>query len=138
MYRNHFLVIGHAGSAPILRQTLNGGVVATVNVATNYRHKDGSGQWSESTEWHRITAFDDLAKQLHESVAKGTRVGATGYMRTRTFVDAHHQQRYAHELVATRIETGDAADHVATGTAPSRPVAGAQTSLGTESVTSVI
>ena len=114
MFRNHFAVLGNAGAEPTLRKTLTGGVVATVNVATNYRHKDPeTGQWLESTEWHRITAFDRLAKQLQESVAKGTLVVATGYMRTRKFVDAHHEDRYVHELVATRIEVGDLAEALA-------------------------
>lgn len=113
MFRNHFSVLGNAGAEATLRRTLSGALVATVNVATNFRHRDTQGQWVESTEWHRITAFDDLAKSLQESVMKGTRVAAEGYMRTRKFVDANHQNRYVHELVATRIETGDAA--VATG-----------------------
>jgi single-strand DNA-binding protein len=109
MFCNHFSVLGNAGAEPTLRKTLTGGLVATVNVATNFRHKDTEGRWIESTEWHRITAFDDLAKTLQESVRKGTRVAAEGYMRTRKFVDANHQDRYVHELVATRIEAGDSA-----------------------------
>ena len=109
MFRNHFSVLGNAGAEPTLRRTLSGGLVATVNVATNFRHRDAQGQWIESTEWHRITAFDELAKTLQESVRKGTRVAAEGYMRTRKFVDANHQDRYIHELVATRIEAGDSA-----------------------------
>ena len=109
-FRNHFIVVGHAGAEPVLRSTLAGGLVATVNVATNYRHRNSdSGQWTESTEWHRITAFDRLATVLGEHVRKGTRVGVEGYMRTRKFVDASHQDRYVHELVATRIETNEAA-----------------------------
>ena len=122
MFRNHFAVLGNAGAEPILRKTLTGGLVATVNVATNYRHKDReTGQWVESSEWHRITAFDSLAKQLQESVSKGARVAATGYMRTRQFVDAHHQDRYVHELVATRLEIGEAAGELAADRAPSGP-----------------
>ena len=121
MFRNHFSVLGNAGSEPILRRTLFGGVVATVNVATNFRHKDAEGKWMESTEWHRITAFDRLAKELHESVRKGTRVAAKGYMRTRKFVDANHQERYVHELVATHIEVGDAATGVVGDNQPRPP-----------------
>ena len=109
MFRNHFSVLGNAGAEPTLRKTLTGGLVATVNVATNFRHRAAPGQWIESPEWHRITAFDDLAKTLQESVRKGTRVVAEGYMRTRKFVDANHQDRYVHELVATRIDVGDSA-----------------------------
>ena len=110
MFRNHFAVLGNAGAEPTLRKALTGGLVATVNLATNYRHRDAAtGEWLESTEWHRITAFDQLAKELGEHVRKGTRVGVEGYMRTRKFVDAHHQDRHVHELVATRIEVGDAA-----------------------------
>lgn len=109
-FRNHFIVVGHAGAEPVLRSTLAGGLVATVNVATNYRHRNpDSGQWTESTEWHRITAFDRLATVLGEHVRKGTRIGVEGYMRTRKFVDVSHQDRYVHELVATRIETGERA-----------------------------
>lgn len=110
MFRNHFSVLGNAGAEPILRATLAGGVVATVNVATNFRHKDAEGKWMESTEWHRITAFDRLAKELHESVRKGTRVAVEGYMRTRKFVDANHQDRYVHDLVATQLLVGPVAD----------------------------
>jgi len=110
MFRNHFSVLGNAGAEPILRRTLTGGVVATVNVATNYRHKDTDGRWIESTEWHRITAFDGLAKELQESVKKGTRVAANGYMRTRKFIDANQHERYVHELVATQLLVGSDAD----------------------------
>jgi single-strand DNA-binding protein len=123
MFRNHFSVLGNAGAEPTLRQTLTGGVVATVNVATNYRHKDADGRWIESTEWHRITAFDQLAKKIHESVRKGTRVAAVGYMRTRKFVDANYQDRYVHELVATHIEIGDAATRVVDHDPPLTPSA---------------
>lgn len=109
-FRNHFVVVGNAGAEPVLHKTLAGGLVATVNIATNYHHRKGdSGEWTESTEWHRITAFDRLATLLAEQVRKGTRVGIEGYMRTRKFVDTNHQDRYVHELVATRIETGEAA-----------------------------
>jgi single-strand DNA-binding protein len=123
MFRNHFSVLGNAGSEPTLRRTLAGGVVATVNVATNYRHKDADARWIESTEWHRITAFDRLAKALQESVKKGTRVAADGYMRTRKFIDANQQNRYVHELVATRIEVGDAAARVVEEDPPLLPSA---------------
>ena len=112
MFRNHFSVLGNAAAEPTLRKTLTGGLVATVNVATNFRHKDAEGRWIEATEWHRITAFDELAKTLQESVRKGTRVAAEGYMRTRKFVDANHQERYVHELVSTRVEVGHAADRL--------------------------
>ncbi|HXQ21564.1 MAG TPA: single-stranded DNA-binding protein [Candidatus Acidoferrales bacterium] len=110
MFRNHFSVLGNAGAEPTLHRTLTGGVVATVNVATNYRHKGTDGRWIESTEWHRITAFDRLAKELQESVKKGTRVAADGYMRTRKFVDANQHERYVHELVATQLLFGHGAD----------------------------
>jgi single-strand DNA-binding protein len=123
MFRNHFAVLGNAGAEPTLRRTLTGGVVATINVATNYRHKDADGRWIESTEWHRITVFDRLAKELQESVRKGTRVAAEGYMRTRKFLDANHQERYVHELVATRIEVGDAAAGVVEEGPPLSPSA---------------
>jgi single-strand DNA-binding protein len=112
MFRNHFSVLGNAGAEPTLRRTLTGAVVATVNVATNYRHKDADGRWIELTEWHRITAFDRLAKELQDSVKKGTRISVEGYMRTRKFIDANHQDRYAHELVATQMWLGPAADQL--------------------------
>jgi single-strand DNA-binding protein len=125
MFRNHFSVLGNAGAEPALRRTLTGGVVATINVATNYRHKDADGRWIELTEWHRITAFDRLAKELQDSVKKGTRVSVEGYMRTRKFIDAIHQDRYAHELVATQMRLGPAADHLDRTCAPANSAAGA-------------
>jgi len=110
MFVNHFAVLGNAGADPVWRITAKGGLVATVNVATHYRRRDvATGDWVESTEWHRITAFDELANELAHSVTKGTRVAAEGYMRTRKFVDANAQERYAHELVVTWLEYGPSA-----------------------------
>jgi single-strand DNA-binding protein len=123
MFRNHFSVLGNTSAEPTLRRTLAGRVVATVNVATNFRHKDTEGRWIEATERHRITAFDQLAKELHESVRKGTRVAADGYVCTRKFVDVNHQNRYVHELVATRIEVGDSATRAVDRDPPLTPPA---------------
>jgi single-strand DNA-binding protein len=125
VFRNHFSVLGNAGAEPTLRRTLTGGVVATINVATNYRHKDADGRWLEATEWHRITAFDRLAKELQDSVKKGTRISVEGYMRTRKFIDTNHQDRYAHELVATQMWLGPAVDNLDRTCAPANSAAAA-------------
>ena len=116
--RNQFSVLGHAGAPPTLRAALTGGLVATFNLATHYRRRDGrTGEWSESTEWHRITVFDELAKIAQESIVAGTRVAVEGYMRTRTFLDGHMNNRDVHEHVALYLATGAQVD-----AAPEAPV----------------
>jgi single-strand DNA-binding protein len=111
-FRNEFCVLGHAGADPIVREQPT--LVATFTLATNYSHRDpATGAWQEATEWHRLCAFGDEAEQVQRGLRKGMRVQAQGFMRTRKFVDKAGQERYAHELVATRIETGAAIEALA-------------------------
>ena len=80
---NKAIIIGNLGADPEIRYTQSGSQVATFNVATTERWKDQSGQQQESTEWHRIVAWQRLAEICGEYLHKGSRVYIEGRIQTR-------------------------------------------------------
>lgn len=57
-------------------------MVARLRVATSRSWKDrDTGDWREATEWHDVTVWQ--AERLKGRLAKGTRVHASGRLRTR-------------------------------------------------------
>jgi len=47
-------------------------------MALSRRWKDAQDEWQEATSWVDVTAWDDLASNVADSVGKGTRVTVTG------------------------------------------------------------
>ena len=65
---NKAMIIGRLGADPEVRFTQSNTAVATMNVATNERYKDSSGEMQERTEWHRIVAWGRLAEICQQYV----------------------------------------------------------------------
>ena len=67
---NRVILIGHIGSDPEVRSTASGKRVVRLSIATNNARKvDGS--WVDSTDWHRVVAFDRTADFLGRFARKG-------------------------------------------------------------------
>ncbi|MGI9537650.1 MAG: single-stranded DNA-binding protein, partial [Desulfocapsaceae bacterium] len=77
------------------------------NVATTERWKDQSGQQQESTEWHRIVAWQRLAEICGEYLHKGSRVYVEGRIQTRKWQDQNGNDRYTTEIVAREMKMLD-------------------------------
>lgn len=113
---NKFTVMGHLGNDPEIRLMPDGTAVATVSVATNTQYKDKvTGDLKESTDWHRLTAYDKSAEVMRDYCAKGDKVYFEAKHRTRKFPDKETgETRYAEEFMVTFIELttkkGDYAD----------------------------
>ena len=99
---NRVDLIGNLGGDPEFRSLPNGGTVANFSVATNEVYKDRqSGVYKESTEWHRVTVFQDgLVAMLRKHAAKGRQVHITGKLRTRSWrKPGEDSDRFATEIV---------------------------------------
>ncbi|MBT8330531.1 MAG: single-stranded DNA-binding protein, partial [Desulfofustis sp.] len=81
--------------------------VATFNVATTERWRDQSGTMQESTEWHRIVAWQRLAEICGEYLHKGSRVYIEGRIQTRKWQDQSGNDRYTTEIVAREMKMLD-------------------------------
>ena len=69
--------VGNLGGDPILRFSENGKPRATFSVAIT----EGQGE-NEKTHWVDVTAFNNLAENVSESLAKGMRVVVVGRIDT--------------------------------------------------------
>mgnify|MGYP001048317085 FL=1 len=65
--------------------------------------RDKDGRAEQETEWHRVVAFNGLAKSLRKCV-KGMRVLVVGRNKTTKWTDKDGATHYTTEVVAERIE----------------------------------
>ncbi len=104
---NKAIIVGNLGADPEIRYTQSGSQVATFNVATTERWKDKEGQQQESTEWHRIVAWQRLAEICGEYLHKGSRVYIEGKIQTRKWQDQNGNDRYTTEIIAREMKMLD-------------------------------
>ena len=76
---NHAVLVGNVTKDPELRFTPSGRAVVLFTVAVNRRWRNQSTQeWDEATSFFPVEAWSGLAENVSESIAKGTRVIASG------------------------------------------------------------
>jgi single-strand DNA-binding protein len=75
---NSATLIGHIGQEPDVRHTQSGTTVASFSLATNNKYKNESGEWIETTEWHRVVCFGKLAEIVQDIAEKGQKVAVRG------------------------------------------------------------
>ncbi len=102
---NKVIILGRLGADPEVRYLPSGSAVTNLRVATNEGYKDKqTGQFVESTEWHRIVLFGRLAEIAGEYLKKGRNVYIEGRIRTRKWQDQSGQDRYTTEIVASEMQ----------------------------------
>ena len=101
---NKAIIVGNLGNDPEMRTTQGGSQVANFNVATNERFKDGSGEWQERTEWHKIVAWGRTAEICGQYLSKGRSVYIEGRIQTRKWEDKEGQTRYTTEIVCQNMQ----------------------------------
>ena len=91
-------VVGNITDDPELRFTPSGAAVANFTVAQTPRTKVGD-QWEDGeTLWLRCAAWRELAENVAESLAKGTRVIVQGRLRARSYETREGEKRTSMEL----------------------------------------
>ncbi len=101
---NKAIIVGRLGADPEVRYAPSGAPVANFSVATNRVWKDRDGNTQESTEWHRIVAWNRLAEVVKEYVKKGHRIYVEGRIQYREWEDQNGQRRFTTEIVASDIQ----------------------------------
>ncbi|MBI4460597.1 MAG: single-stranded DNA-binding protein [Acidobacteria bacterium] len=100
---NKVILIGHLGKDPELSYLPSGQSVAKFTLATNYRHKDKSGEFKEETEWHNIVAWGKLGEFCTQYLAKGRQAFVEGRLRSRNWEDREGKTRTSIEIVANEV-----------------------------------
>jgi len=78
---NRVTILGNLGNDPEIRTTNTGSTIATLSIATSESYKDKSGNWQETTEWHRIKLWDRLAERASQYLRKGSKVYIEGKLK---------------------------------------------------------
>jgi single-strand DNA-binding protein len=101
---NNVTVIGNCTRDPELRFTPSGMAVATFGVAVNRRWQNRqTSEWEEAVSFFDVTAWQQLAENVSESVQKGTRVIVAGRLDQRSWETQDGEKRSKVEIVADEI-----------------------------------
>ncbi len=100
---NKVILVGHVGRDPEVRYLDNNRVVANFSLATNEVYRDRNGNRQESTEWHTIEMWDDLAKIAEKYVQKGKLLYLEGRIRTDSWIDKETKQERNNKVIRVNV-----------------------------------
>jgi single-strand DNA-binding protein len=96
---NKVILIGRLGKDPEVRTFENNVKKATFPLATSEVRKDKEGNKIETTEWHNIACWRNLAEIAEQFLAKGKMIYVEGKIRTRTW-EENGVKKYFTEIEA--------------------------------------
>jgi single-strand DNA-binding protein len=120
---NSAMLIGRLGADPDVRTTTGGNRVASLSLATSRFVPGAGGAERERTEWHKVIAWDALARLAERGCRRGDRIFVEGRIEQRSWQDAAGRTRYATEIIARELIPLDepaAADPPGSGMAAER------------------
>ena len=103
---NKTIILGRIGVNPEVRYMPSGMAVMSLSVATNDGYKDrNTGQFIDTTEWHRISVFGKQAETLGTYAKKGDLLYVEGRIKTSKYQDRNTgEDRYSTEIVAVQTQ----------------------------------
>ena len=101
---NSVTLVGNITRDPELRFTPSGQATATFGLAVNRRWQNRQTQeWEEATSFFDVVCWRDLADNVSESLAKGSRVIVTGRLEQRSWETQEGDKRSKVEVVADEV-----------------------------------
>ncbi len=102
---NKVVLVGRLGMNPEMSATTAGIPVINLNVATNDGYKDKeSGNFIDTTEWHKVTIFGNLAEIAGQYLVKGKLVYLEGKLKTNKWQDNDGVDRYTTYIIANEMQ----------------------------------
>jgi single-strand DNA-binding protein len=101
---NTVTVVGNLTRDPELRYTPSGASNVRFGVAVNRRWMDrNTNEWQEATSFFDIVCWREMAENVSESLAKGSRVVVTGRLEQRSYEDRDGNRRNVVEIIADEV-----------------------------------
>jgi single-strand DNA-binding protein len=100
---NTVTLVGNITRDPELRYTPQGRSNVAFGIAVNRRYQDRNGEWQESTSFFNVVAWGDLAENVSESLARGSRVIVTGRLEQRSWETQEGEKKSVIEVVADEV-----------------------------------
>jgi single-strand DNA-binding protein len=104
---NRVILIGNLGKDPEFRMLDSGAAIARFSLATNENYRDKSGDWQQTTEWHDIVVWRNLAERANTSLKKGMTVYVEGKLTHRSWQDQDGNTKRTTEVVASYFRVLD-------------------------------
>jgi len=101
--RNSVKLIGHLGQDPEVKNLDKGNKFVKFSLATSdsFSAKDGSRQ--ETTQWHNIVVWGNLAGICEKYLKKGKEIAIDGRLTYRTWEDKNGTKHTSSEIVANEL-----------------------------------
>lgn len=96
--RNKVTLIGYTGKEVEMVNFENGGMKASVSLATNDHYTNAKGEKVEETQWHSLVAFGKTAEIFQKYVQKGKEIAVEGKITYRSYDDKDGVKRYITEI----------------------------------------
>jgi single-strand DNA-binding protein len=101
---NTVTIIGNLTRDPELRYTPSGAANASFGVAVNRRWMNRqTNEWEERVSFFNVVCWREMADNVSESLAKGSRVVVTGRLEQRSWETDNGEKRSVVEIVADEI-----------------------------------
>jgi single-strand DNA-binding protein len=100
---NTTVLIGNVGNDVKVTNFENGGITASLSLATKEIYKNNSGEKVEDTQWHQIVAYGKTAEYLQKYVKKGDSLAINGKIRYRSYDGKEGVKIYLTEIIAKSV-----------------------------------
>jgi len=91
---NRVALMGNVGQDPVVKQTVDGGLVATLSLATKMR---------DDTQWHRCVFFKKQAELVEQYVRKGKLIYVEGSIKYGKYTDKSGIERHTTEILCNNV-----------------------------------
>ncbi len=107
MNLNKAIIVGRLTQEPEKRTIPNSGTnVVNFSMATNNFYKNSAGERQESTDFHNIVLFGNLADIASQYLKKGSLALIEGRIQTRSWDGKDGVKRYRTEIVGEKLQFG--------------------------------
>jgi single-strand DNA-binding protein len=102
---NKVTLIGRLGKDPEKKTLPSGAAFVRFTLATNESYKDKDGEWKDSTEWHNIIMWRELADRAERQLKKGGLVFVEGKITYQKYEDKDGKQMTFTEISANNFRS---------------------------------
>jgi single-strand DNA-binding protein len=100
---NRVTLMGHVVAKPEIRKTKSDKLVSSFAIATNNEWYDADGVKQQSVDFHRIVAWEGLAKLCESSLEKGSPVYIEGRLVHRSYEGNDQMKHFVTEVVLNKV-----------------------------------
>ena len=100
---NRVTLLGRVVADLDLKETKTGKTVTTFSVATNNEWVDEQGELHVKTDFHRIVAWEGLAKLCSSRLKKGAPLFLEGRLHHRSYVGKDELRHFVTEIVLSTV-----------------------------------